>query len=192
MRSPLCILVAVALLECSVGARAEDKSPAATGGQDCSLSVSAFRSARDLDKPPPSKVVVGVGDKVYVELKGLAKALKNASCKIEPSAYFLFLDGYPIQSSSGIDENPDDDLLRFTLQRSDGESRKSWVTLLGSPTGSTRHVNASVGRDPRGSPLPIEPGSDASRQQIELQIFDTNALLLGQGVCSLRWSCLGG
>ncbi len=60
-------------------------------------------------------------------------------------------------------------------------SRKSWVTLLGSPTGSTRHVNASVARDPRGSPLPIEPGSDASRQQIELQIFDTNALLLGAG-----------
>ena len=184
VRACLCTLVVLALVEFSIGARGDEKPPVAAAGPDCSLSVSAFRSAPRLDKPPPDKVVVGVGDKIYVELKGLAKALKNASCKIEPSAYFLFLDGYPIQSSNGVDENPDDDLLRFTLERASGDSRKSWVALLGSPTGSSRQVNVSVGRDPKGSPLPIEPGSDAGRQQVELRIFDANALLIG-AVCVL-------
>jgi hypothetical protein len=117
-----------------------DAAPAATttAAPRSGPLVRDVRSQAHPDRPRQA----GLGERISVEVQGLAAAVKELpnGC----SDLILFLDGIPIAGSPPESCNQSAEAVRFLLDRTE-DSDAAWHALLGSPDALTRTIWLSVG-----------------------------------------------
>jgi hypothetical protein len=98
---------------------------------------------------------VGLGSDIVVHLDGTAP--------VDPSAWQLYLDGYPVTEAKSTRLGDDGRSLVFTLSRSNAVD-PGWSALLGSPESMDREVTVSVANMDSTTPLRLSGTSPITVQ----------------------------
>ena len=113
---------------------------------------------------------------------------------VNPASYILFLDGRAFEGPNDALFDGDRHILAFRLRRSDANSA-AWTALLGSPTGLSLPVTASLGVSncQTGTSCPPTPSifGDGASDRLELRVVSggrlAGALLLVAAMVAAVW-----
>lgn len=107
------------------------------------------------DRPGTDAKQAAMGEKIIVELQGLAVAVSN-QC-FDPKLLVLYFDGYPLDGVFPDTIDPTRNELTFTPRRNEKNNGK-WSSLIGSPGQFLRPVKVSVGLADQFA-FPVAPSS---------------------------------